>query len=135
FQVLFDDIEYDSWNCSADEEQYGPASAEAAGQAQADVLNRVQEEFVAQHPDTAPVQTVPTEYSDMDESGYKRALRTELDSDVDVMWTGDGVIPDGISVDDAKRAGEVWGRDPLIWDNYPVNDFDETAGRLLMGPY
>ncbi len=135
FQVLFDDIDYTSWNCSADQATYGPASPEAAGRAQADVLNRVQEEFVATHEETAPLQTVPTEYSEIEDSPYKTALRSALNPDVALMWTGDGVIPDGITTADARRAEQVWGRPPIIWDNYPVNDFDETEGRLMLGPY
>ncbi|MHA6802146.1 beta-N-acetylhexosaminidase family protein [Salinifilum ghardaiensis] len=135
FQVLFDDIDYASWNCAGDRAAYGPASPEAAGRAQAEVLNRVQREFIATHPGAEPLQTVPTEYSEIEDSPYKTALRGALDPDVQLMWTGDGVIPDGITTADARQAEEVWGRSPMIWDNYPVNDFDAAEGRLMLGPY
>lgn len=135
FSVPLDDITYTQWNCAQDAATYGPPSPAAAGQAQAELLNEVQEQFVQTHPETRPLQTVLTEYSDMEDSPYKAALREELSTAVQVMWTGDGVIPDEITRDDARRANEVWGRDVLLWDNYPVNDFDGATGRLMLGPY
>ncbi|WP_114453300.1 beta-N-acetylhexosaminidase family protein [Halopolyspora algeriensis] len=135
FSVPLDDISYTEWNCSADRAEYGPPSPDAAGRAQADLLNRVQREFIDTHPDTQPLQTVPTEYSDVEDSPYKTALRTQLDPRVQVMWTGVGVIPDEVTVADARRAAQVWGRKVMLWDNYPVNDFDGSTGRLLLGPY
>jgi hyaluronoglucosaminidase len=95
----------------------------------------VQHEFIDTHPGATPLQFVPTEYSDVEDSGYKTAIREVLDPRVLVMWTGDGVIPRRITVDDARAAEKVWGRKLYLWDNYPVNDFDGSAGRLLLGPY
>lgn len=135
FSVPLDDISYTSWNCSGDQQVYGEPSEEAAGRAQADLLNRVQREFIDTHPGSGPLQFVPTEYSDVEDSGYKTAIRAVLDPNVLVMWTGDGVIPRQITVDDARKAEQVWGRKVFLWDNYPVNDFDGSAGRLLLGPY
>ena len=134
FSIPFDDITYDRWNCPQDQAHYGPPSPAAAGRAQAELLNRVQREFLDQHGGSQPLQTVPTEYSDMDESPYKAALR-ELDPRVQTLFTGNGVVPAGITKQDARRAAQIWGRKPLLWDNYPVNDFDAARGRLLLGPY
>ena len=134
FSVPLDDISYTRWNCGQDEVRYGPPSRAAAGQAQADLVSRVQREFADTHPGTSPVQMVPTEYSDIDDSSYKAALR-RLDPRVQVMWTGDGVIPPQITVAQAKKAAGVFGRKPFLWDNFPVNDFDASEGRLLVGPY
>ncbi|MBE9374070.1 beta-N-acetylglucosaminidase domain-containing protein [Saccharopolyspora sp. HNM0983] len=135
FSIPLDDISYTSWNCAGDERAYGPPSQEAAGRAQADLLNRVQREFVDAHPDVSPLQTVSTEYSDLDDSPYKQRIREQLDERVLMMWTGDGVIPERITTDDARAAEQVWGRRLLLWDNYPVNDFDGSEGRLMLGPY
>jgi hyaluronoglucosaminidase len=44
------------------------------------------------------------------------------------------VIPGQITVRDAERAQQVWGRPAYLWDNYPVNDYD-PGGRLLLAPY
>ncbi|WP_037331358.1 beta-N-acetylglucosaminidase domain-containing protein [Saccharopolyspora rectivirgula] len=135
FSVPLDDISYTRWNCAQDQQVYGGPSQEAAGRAHADLLNRVQQQFVDAHPDVAPLQTVSTEYSDVDDSPYKRVIREQLDPRVLVMWTGDGVIPRQITVADAEKANQVWGREVFLWDNYPVNDFDGSVGRLMLGPY
>jgi hyaluronoglucosaminidase len=29
----------------------------------------------------------------------------------------------------------VYGRKVFLWDNYPVNDYEQSAGRLLLAPY
>ena len=134
FSIPFDDITYDRWNCPQDQDRYGPPSPAAAGRAQTELLNRVQREFLDRHAGSQPLQTVPTEYSDMDGTPYKAALR-ELDPRVQTMFTGDGVVPSKITRKDARRAARVWGRKPFLWDNFPVNDFNRAQGRLLLGPY
>ncbi|SDP01066.1 hyaluronoglucosaminidase [Actinopolyspora xinjiangensis] len=135
FSIPFDDIDYTEWNCSSDRAEYGAPSAAAAGEAQARLLNRLRREFLARHHGTMPLQTVPTEYSDTEDSPYKSALRERLDPEIELMWTGPGVIPESITVDDAASAERVWGRKTILWDNYPVNDYDATEGRLMLGPY
>lgn len=134
FSVPLDDISYTKWNCGQDEAQYGRPSQASAGRAQADLVSRVQREFVDTHPGTAALQMVPTEYSDADPTPYKTALR-QIDPRVQVMWTGIGVIPRQITVANARTAAATFGRKVLLWDNYPVNDFDASEGRLLVGPY
>ena len=132
FAVPLDDISYTEWNCDADAERFGSGGA-AAGAAQAYLLNRVQEEFVAAHPDVTPLQMVPTEYSDVADSPYKTALREHLSDKVVVEWTGVGVIAPAITAEQAGQAGSVYGHPILVWDNYPVNDY--VTDRLLLGPY
>lgn len=48
---------------------------------------------------------------------------------------GHGRRSPSISVADAEAASAVWGRKVFLWDNYPVNDYGQTTGRLLMAPY
>nr|WP_216853178.1 beta-N-acetylglucosaminidase domain-containing protein [Phytoactinopolyspora halotolerans] len=135
FSIALDDISYQEWNCAADQQTYGDPSPAAAGQAQVDLLNRVQQEFVDARDGANPLQFVPTEYGDVEDTPYKQVIREQLDERVEVMWTGTDVVPPSISVDEAAAAAEVWGRKVFIWDNYPVNDFWWTTGRLLMAPY
>lgn len=135
FSVPLDDISYTEWNCGADRRRYGAPSPGAAGRAQAELLNMVQRDFIADHPGTLPLQMVPTEYSDMEDSAYKSVLRESLSPEVRVMWTGDGVIPEEITTADARAAKDVWKHELLLWDNYPVNDFDATEGLMMLGPY
>ncbi|CAM06227.1 hyaluronoglucosaminidase [Saccharopolyspora erythraea NRRL 2338] len=135
FSLPLDDIDYTKWNCAGDEQKYGAPSQQSAGQAQVDLLNRLQKEFIDSHEGARPLQTVPTEYSDTEDSPYKRTIREQLDKRVEMMWTGVGVIPVEITVEQAQQAARVWGRKVFVWDNYPVNDFDATEGRLLLAPY
>ena len=135
FNLALDDIDAGRWNCPGDASAYGPPSLEAAARAQVGLANALQQGFVAGHPDTHPLQFVPTEYRGVRNSGYRTALRDGLDPAIQVMWTGRYVVPPGISVADAEAAAGVFGRPPLVWDNTPVNDFPPTEGRLLLGPY
>lgn len=135
FYVALDDISYTKWNCDADQEEYGAPGRGSAGQAQADLLNAVQHDFIDTHSDAEPLQFVPTEYSDTADSAYKSVLREQLDPRVIVQWTGTDVVPPSISMADAQAASAVWGRKVFLWDNYPVNDYGQTTGRLLMAPY
>ncbi|MEY9995094.1 hyaluronoglucosaminidase [Streptomyces sp. V4I8] len=132
FAIPLDDISYTKWNCAADEAEFGTGGG-AAGTAQAHLLNTVWREFTAEHTDLQPLETVPTEYSDLADSPYKKALREKLDPSVVVEWTGVGVIAPTITAEQVKQAREVYGHPILVWDNYPVNDY--VTSRLLLGPY
>lgn len=132
FAIPLDDISYTKWNCAADEEKFGTGGG-AAGAAQAHLLNTVREHLTAEHAGLQPLEMVPTEYSDLADSPYKKALREKLDPSVVVEWTGVGVIAPTITAEQVKQAREVYGHPILIWDNYPVNDY--VTSRLLLGPY
>ncbi|UXA71322.1 beta-N-acetylglucosaminidase domain-containing protein [Xanthomonas prunicola] len=135
FYVALDDIEYTKWNCERDKTTFGESGAQAAGIAQSHLLNLVQADLVARHDATSELIMVPTEYYDAKESPYKEALRKHLDPKIVVQWTGTDVVPPAISIPDARAATKAFGRKTLLWDNYPVNDFETSAGRLLMAPY
>ncbi|MCK9793807.1 beta-N-acetylglucosaminidase domain-containing protein [Isoptericola sp. 4D.3] len=134
FSVPLDDIDYSRWACESDQAVYGDPSPGNAGEAQADFLTRVQQGWIETHDGARPLQMVPTEYYNTTESPYKAALR-EMDADVVVMWTGNDVVPQAISVDQAIEADTVFGGPTFLWDNYPVNDYGQTSGRLLLAPY
>ncbi|MFJ8660250.1 beta-N-acetylglucosaminidase domain-containing protein [Streptomyces sp. NPDC093795] len=135
FSVPLDDIHYTSWNCEGDRRAYGTPGSAAAARAQVDLLNDVQRTFVAARPGTQPLQMVPTEYGDLSDSSYKQTLRASLDPAVEVMWTGTDVVPPSITNAQAEAASKLFGRQVFVWDNYPVNDFGATSGRLLLAPY
>jgi hyaluronoglucosaminidase len=135
FAIALDDIAYDRWNCTGDRSRYGPNTGATAARAQTQLLNRLQREFVGGHAGTRPLTLVPTEYRNTDDSPYRTVLRTNLDPAIQVMWTGSIVVPPGITAGQAAGARAVFGRPVVIWDNYPVNDFPKTTGRLLLGPY
>ncbi|KQM66225.1 MULTISPECIES: beta-N-acetylhexosaminidase family protein [unclassified Sphingomonas] len=135
FYVALDDIEYAKWNCERDKATFGPSGPQAAGVAQARFLNGVQAYLTAKLPAARPLIMVPTEYYDAKDSPYKAALRKDLDPRIVVQWTGTDVVPPAISIPDAKAATKAFGRKTLLWDNYPVNDYAQTTGRLLLAPY
>jgi hyaluronoglucosaminidase len=135
FYVALDDIEYTKWNCERDKETFGASGPEAAGVAQSKLLNALQASIKIKDPGAPPLIMVPTEYYDAKESPYKAALRKNLDPRIVVQWTGTDVVPPAISVGDARTATKAFGRKTLLWDNYPVNDYAQTTGRLLLAPY
>jgi hypothetical protein len=82
----------------------------------------------------ADVVLVPTEYVGSRSTPYLDALAAGVPEDVLIGWTGDSVVCDALTVDQARsRAAALGGRPPLVWDNYPVND-GLMADRLFMGP-
>ncbi|WP_237408459.1 beta-N-acetylglucosaminidase domain-containing protein [Streptomyces sp. M2CJ-2] len=135
FSIPLDDISYTRWNCESDRAAYGEPGRGAAARAQVDLLNDVQRDFIATHEGARPLQTVPTEYGDLTDTAYKQAMRDTLDPAVVVMWTGTDVVPPKITNDEADQVSKLFGRKVFVWDNYPVNDFGNTSGRLLLAPY
>ncbi|MEU7075880.1 beta-N-acetylglucosaminidase domain-containing protein [Streptomyces narbonensis] len=131
FSVPLDDIDYTTWNCEADKERFGTGGA-AAGEAQALFVNRVNEGLRTAHPDAAPLQTVPTEYYDLEATPYKKVLEEKLADGVLVQWTGTAGIAPAITRAQAAEARRLFGHDVLLWDNFPVNDY--VPGRLMLGP-
>ncbi|MFI6950002.1 beta-N-acetylglucosaminidase domain-containing protein [Streptomyces sp. NPDC050422] len=135
FSIPLDDISYTRWNCEGDRAKFGEPGREAAAEAQVDLLNEVQHDFIATHPGAQPLQMVPTEYGDLTDTAYKQTLRATLDPAIEVMWTGTDVVPPSISNEQAEAAAKLFGRKVFVWDNYPVNDYGNTSGRLLLAPY
>lgn len=102
------------------------------GKHQAEFLNRVQKNLRDRHRDVAPLITVPTEYfyEDMLKAGkvkpYTRDLAENLDPKIIVLFTGRGVVCDGISDAELAAVNKIFGREIGIWWNYPVNDYSLT---------
>jgi hyaluronoglucosaminidase len=126
FQLLWDDIEHDL-NCAADEERYG-GSVKPSGAAQADFSNR----FRAAYLDGAPLVVCPMGYAGVGPTPYREAFGGGLDAGTIVYWTGPDIVPKEITRAQLDGAVEAFGHELLVWDNYPVNDFDPA--RLFLGP-
>jgi hyaluronoglucosaminidase len=135
FALALDDINIGEWNCPADADRYGEPSDGAAAEAQVELANVVQGEYLAGREDTRPLQLVPTEFWGTRDSDYRRVLRDQLDPAVEVMWTGSAVVPREITVAQAAAAGARFGRSPYLWDNTPVIDYPSAEGRLILSPY
>ena len=111
-----------------------------SGKAQAGFLNRVQKELRRQYKDVASLITVPTEYYRFDMLGdsgkateYTKDFAGTLNKEIIVLYTGDGVVCDGISEENYQAANKIYGRKLGIWWNYPVNDYIVTPDSKRKG--
>jgi hyaluronoglucosaminidase len=130
FALFFDDIG-SGFNCAADQAQFG-SSPDPLAAAQAYLINAFVAGFIDTHPGAQPLVTVPTDYSGTADSAYREVWKAQLDSGVLVYWTGVGVIPTTITAAQAQQVASEFGHKILVWDNYPVNDYQPT--RLFLGP-
>ncbi len=71
----------------------------------------------------------PTIYDGTQSSPYLRQV-AGLDSHIQVAWTGPQVVPVQITLAQAQAYGAIIGRKPLLWLNYPVNDWTIPKGQL-----
>lgn len=127
FQLLWDDLEH-TLNCREDEALYGHEERPSAA-AQAPWTNR----FAREVEQPGPLVVCPMGYAGTGDSPYRRIFGERLDPDVVVYWTGPEVVSIGISLEALDLAvGRFRGHELLLWDNYPVNDFEPE--RLFLGP-
>lgn len=118
FAVFFDDISGDGTDPNK----------------QAELLNYIDNHFVAAKPDVTPLVMCPTEYNKSwsnPAKGYLTTLGDKLNSSIQIMWTGDRVISD-ITKDGLDWINERIKRPAYIWWNFPVSDY--VRDHLLMGP-
>ena len=120
FAIFFDDLKDDKGNHHEN------------GKRQAEFLNRVQKNFRGRHSDVAPLIMVPTEYfyddmvKDNKIKSYTRDLAENLDPKIVVLYTGRGVVCDGITDAEFAKVNKIFNREIGIWWNYPVNDYPLT---------
>ena len=100
----------------------------------ADELSQIQVDVVHRIADLSTAESVimcPTYYTDdpileklfgKKPEGYLQSLGKQLDSKIDVFWTGEKVCSTEYPASHLKDVGDRLGRKPFIWDNYPVND-------------
>jgi len=75
----------------------------------------------------------PTTYTDAwGDQEYLRELGRLLPPDVPLFWTGVDVVSPDVTGAQAAAWTALTGHRPLVWDNYPVNDF--ARWRLFLGP-
>lgn len=108
------------------------------GAGQAAIMNRFNKEFVKTKGDVNPLLTVPTQYwgsymfSDGEVKTYTKEFAENLDSDIEVMWTGESVIPETVTLEDAEKVNNIYNRKMILWWNYPVTDY--KVDKLALGP-
>ena len=120
FAIFFDDLKDDQGRHHEN------------GKNQAEFLNRVQKNLRSRYKDVAPLITVPTEYfyEDMIKGDkvkpYTRDLAENLDEKIVVLYSGRGVVCDGITDKELAEVNKIFGREVGVWWNYPVNDYSLT---------
>ncbi len=71
----------------------------------------------------------PTDYWGEQPGIYFRHI-AHLNPAIDIIWTGPGVVSPEITAADAEAIARLIGRPPLIWYNYPVNDWTVPAAEF-----
>ncbi|MGP4105946.1 beta-N-acetylhexosaminidase family protein [Virgibacillus sp. L01] len=130
YAIFLDDISK-SLHCEQDQAKFGDAPNPIAA-AHAYLLNRFSEEFIQQHEAAKPLITVPTDYSGNGTTEYREQFAELLHKDTIVMWTGPKVVSEQITSEGAQKVRDIFQHDLLLWDNYPVNDYDRNS--LFLGP-
>lgn len=126
FALLFDDIPPDLEH-AADRMAFGTAPGSAA-RAHAAVCRQVIGRLALDR----PLLMVPTDYAGTDATPHRDLLAAELPPEVLVWWTGRDVVVGDITRAEIDTAARSYGHQLLLWDNFPVNDFDFQ--RLFLGP-
>lgn len=133
FQLRFEDVSYSEWHCEEDAQKFG-RGPKAAARAHAELARDVARHLAARHPGLEPLSVMPTEFYQDGETDYRDELAKALPPDVEVAWTGVGVVPRTITGRELAAAREAFHQHPLVtMDNYPVNDYAQD--RIFLGPY
>lgn len=115
---------------------YDDLSGYTNGTQHAQVINRINQEFVKVKGDVKPLIVVATRYCNgwgPSMSSYFKPFMETLDEDVVVMWTGANTMSaiTKAAYDWPKQQTGV-NRNLAAWWNYPVNDYCD--GKLMMSP-
>ncbi|UNX56274.1 beta-N-acetylglucosaminidase domain-containing protein [Georgenia sp. TF02-10] len=130
FALLFDDIPLELTQ-AADRDAFGEGPG-AAGAAHGHACAEFVRGFLAPRGVTDPLLMVPTDYAGTAPSPYREYLAATLPAEVLVWWTGADIVTREVTDEDVAAAAATYRHRLLLWDNFPVNDFDPT--RLFLGP-
>ncbi|HEX6499091.1 MAG TPA: protein O-GlcNAcase [Micromonosporaceae bacterium] len=104
----------------------------AVGAAHGHACVRFVQEFLVPRGLHDPLLVCPADYAGTATSGYREQFARTAPPDVLVAWTGRDIVVADVTRDDIDRAAASYQRRVVLWDNFPVNDFDPT--RLFLGP-
>ncbi|MGV2982722.1 beta-N-acetylglucosaminidase domain-containing protein [Microbacterium sp. AGC85] len=127
--LLFDDVPPTPVH-ERDTERFGEGGA-ALGDAHALTIRRSQD-AVGSRLSGEHLLVVPMDYAGTAASEYRTAFAAGLPDNALVWWTGADTVVGEITRLDIDAAAEVFGDRLLLWDNFPVNDFDRR--RAFLGP-
>ncbi|MEH7009826.1 beta-N-acetylglucosaminidase domain-containing protein [Neobacillus niacini] len=130
YAIFLDDIDKNLY-CQQDRDKFS-GDADPIAAAHAYLLNRFTEEFIETHEGAERLITVPTDYAGNQTNTYRERFAELLHEDTIVMWTGPDVVSKEITADGTQQVWGIFQHDLLLWDNYPVNDFERN--KLFLGP-
>lgn len=123
--ALFLDDVPETLNHAADREAFANL-----GEAHVHIVNRLHADLSERG---VKLSVCPTTYTNAwGDREYIRILGEGVPSEIPLFWTGVDVAIVRITAGEARNWGEKMQRKPLIWDNFPVNDFD--SWRVFLGP-
>ncbi len=98
--------------------------------AHVDVINRLWDSLKE---DGVELVVCPTTYtSAWGSRDYVEKLGEQVHKEIPLFWTGEDTAIEEITHQQTKNWGNLLERKPLIWDNFPVNDFE--VWRPIIGP-
>ena len=119
FAIFFDDISGEGTNPTR----------------QAELLNRLNDEFVKTRHDVRPLIVCPTDYSKLwanpGDNGNLAIYGRTLDPDIEVFWTGDYVCSD-LTRETLDWVNSRIKRPAFYWWNFPVTDYARHI--IMQGP-
>ncbi len=130
FGLLFDDVPQELPD-PADVARFGTGRG-GTGAAHGETCHRFVAEFLVPRGVEGPLLVCPTDYAGTDESDYRTEFAATAPEDVLLTWTGADIVVGAVTGEDIDRAARSYRRPLLLWDNFPVNDFDPA--RLFLGP-
>lgn len=127
FGLLMDDIDY---------HLKGMAKIKfaSAATAHAFLVNEVYDYLKKQIEDCSFV-ICPTEYDNRHGSPYLSQLTAKVHEDIPFFWTGPTTLAGEIRTEDIEAMAAIYNRPMIIWDNIPVNDFEDDYKKLFLSPY
>jgi hypothetical protein len=96
------------------------------------VVNRLYRHLLSQSPENRLTVTPTTYTNAWGSRDYIREMGAAVDPHVKLVWTGTKVVSPRITAAEAREWGQLLQRQPLLWDNFPVND--GIPWRLILGP-
>ncbi len=131
FVISWDDVT-EQFTCAEDTERYAGTDHPVA-RAQTEVLTDLGQRFFSRHDELGPPITIPSLYWTNEPTPYRSVFDANLSADWQLYWTGPAVMSPEIEPLDVEQVRAAFPRHELIvFDNYPVNDYDRS--RLHLGP-
>jgi hypothetical protein len=130
FSLLFDDVPYEVVD-AADAALFGTGPG-GLGAAHGAAVTRFAADFLIPRGVTAPLLVCPTDYAGVESSAYREALARTAPADILMLWTGRDVVVGSVTRAEIDAAAESYQRPLVLWDNFPVNDYEPS--RLFLGP-